>query len=99
MGIDVGPEEVLTSAPGCRGVRTGARQGGRERAHHRPRRALRQAAAEEGLRLADDGELGVEWVIAGLDREFDYAKLTCATRAILAGRAVCGDQRRRPAAG
>ena len=41
--------------------------------------------AEEGLLLADDGEISVEWVIAGLDRDFDYAKLTCATRAILAG--------------
>jgi 4-nitrophenyl phosphatase len=46
---------------------------------------LRQAAAEEGLRLAEGGELSVEWVIAGLDRDFDYAKLTCATREILAG--------------
>jgi 4-nitrophenyl phosphatase len=84
MGIDVGPQEVLTSAQAAAAyVRAHARAGASVRIIGEA--GLRQAAAEEGLRLADDGELGVEWVIAGLDRDFDYAKLTCATRAILAG--------------
>jgi len=84
MGIDVVPQEILTSAQAAAAyVRAHARPGARVGIVGES--GLRQAAEEEGLRLADDGESSVEWVIAGLDRAFDYAKLTCATRAILAG--------------
>jgi 4-nitrophenyl phosphatase len=84
MGVNVLPEEILTSAQAAAAyVRAHASAG-------TPVRIIgeagsRQAAVEEGLVLADDGETGVGWVIAGLDRVFDYQKLTCATRAILAG--------------
>jgi 4-nitrophenyl phosphatase len=84
MGIEVLPEEILTSAQAAAAyVRAHATRGA-------PvcivgEAGLRQAAEEEGLRLTDDGEVPVEWVIAGLDRGFDYAQLTRATRAILAG--------------
>ncbi len=44
---------------------------------------LRQAAREEGLIIVDDGQ--ADWVLAGLDRAFDYEKLTSATRAIMGG--------------
>jgi len=46
---------------------------------------LLQAAEEEGLLIADDGDSRVDCLLAGLDRAFTYEKLTCATRAILAG--------------
>jgi 4-nitrophenyl phosphatase len=46
---------------------------------------LRQAAEEEGLSVVDDGEAASDWVIAGLDRAFNYQKLAGATRAIMAG--------------
>jgi 4-nitrophenyl phosphatase len=84
MGIDVLPQEILTSAQAAAAyVRAHAPAGARVRIIGET--GLRQAAAAEGLLLADDGDSSVEWVIAGLDRDFDYAKLTCATRAILAG--------------
>ena len=84
MGIDVSPQEILTSAQAAAAyVRAHATLGARVRIIGEA--GLRQAVEEEGLLLADDGEMRVEWVIAGLDRDFDYAKLTCATRAILAG--------------
>jgi 4-nitrophenyl phosphatase len=84
MGIDVQPQEILTSAQAAAAyVRAHAPAGASVRIVGEA--GLRQAAAEEGLLLADDGDISVDWVIAGLDRDFDYAKLTCATRAILAG--------------
>jgi 4-nitrophenyl phosphatase len=84
MHIDVQPEEILTSAQAAVAY---------VKAHARPGAAvciigeagLRQAAEVEGLAIVDDGEAGADWVIAGLDRAFTYAKLAGATRAIRAG--------------
>ena len=46
---------------------------------------LRQAVEEEGFVVVEDGEASCDWVIAGLDRGFTYAKLAGATRAIMGG--------------
>ena len=101
MGIDVTPEEILTSAQAAAAYVRAA-------APTVPRvllvgeEGLREAAQAEGLLVvdaadgmvaadnaaglaADDGKSHVDWVIAGLDRAFDFGKLTRATRAILAG--------------
>jgi HAD superfamily hydrolase (TIGR01457 family) len=84
MAIEAEPREVLTSAQVAAAyVRTHGRAGARVRLIGEA--GLRQAVLDEGLELVEDGELSVEWVVAGLDRRFDYEKLTGATRAILAG--------------
>jgi len=83
MGIDVLPAEILTSAQAAAAyVRARAESGAR--VFIVGEAGLRQAAEDEGLALVDAGST-VDWVIAGLDRRFDYAQLTRATRAILAG--------------
>jgi len=84
MDITVAPQEVLTSAQVAAAyVRSHSQPGARVRIVGE--QGLRQAATEEGLRVVDDGDATVDWVLAGLDRAFDYNKLTTATRAILAG--------------
>ncbi len=84
MHIEVTPQEVLTSAQAATAyVSAHAERGARVRIVGEA--GLRQAAFEEGLRIVDDGQATVGWVIAGLDRTFDYEKLTSATRAIMAG--------------
>jgi 4-nitrophenyl phosphatase len=84
MGIEVTPEEILTSAQAAAAyVAAHATSGARVRIVGEA--GLRQAAEAEGLLIVEDGELGAEWVIAGLDRAFTYEKLTSATRAIMAG--------------
>ena len=45
---------------------------------------LREEVVKQGLALANDGEAPA-WVLVGLDRTFDYHKLTAATAAIRAG--------------
>jgi 4-nitrophenyl phosphatase len=86
MAIDVRPEEILTSAQAAAAyVRAHAAGPGLTRVLLVGEAGLRQAAVAEGLVVADDGEVPVDWVIAGLDRCFDYAKLTVAVRAILGG--------------
>jgi 4-nitrophenyl phosphatase len=84
MGIEVTPQEVLTSAQcAVAYVSAHAERGARVRIVGEA--GLRQAALEEGLHIVDDGQAIADWVIAGLDRAFDYEKLTSATRAIIAG--------------
>jgi 4-nitrophenyl phosphatase len=84
MQVEVRPDEILTSAQAAVAfVRTHGSTGARIRVVGEA--GLRQAAEAEGLVVVDDGALDVEWVVAGLDRAFDYAKLTAATRAILLG--------------
>ncbi|HEY3060544.1 MAG TPA: HAD-IIA family hydrolase [Chloroflexota bacterium] len=84
MAIHVEPAEILTSAQAAAAyVRVHSQPGARIKLIGED--GLRQAALEEGLQVVDNGALDVEWVIAGLDRDFDYDKLTDATRAILAG--------------
>jgi 4-nitrophenyl phosphatase len=82
MHIEVSPQEILTSAQAATAyVSAHAERGSRVRIVGEA--GLRQAALEEGLQIVDDGQ--ADWVIAGLDRAFDYEKLTSATRAIMAG--------------
>ena len=84
MHIEVEPDEILTSAQAAVAyVRAHAKPGATVRIVGEA--GLRQAAEEEGLSVVDDGEAACEWVIAGLDRAFNYVKLTGATRAIMAG--------------
>jgi 4-nitrophenyl phosphatase len=84
MHIEVGPEDILTSAQAAVAyVRAHAQPGARVRIVGEA--GLRQAAEAEGLSVVEDGAGGADWVIAGLDRAFSYEKLTHATRAIMAG--------------
>ena len=82
MGIEVTSAEILTSAQAAMGyVRGHATRGARVLVVGEV--GLRLAAEAEGLELAEDGQ--VDWVVAGLDRGFDYQKLARATRAIRDG--------------
>lgn len=84
MHIEVSPDEILTSAQAAVAyVKANAQPGARLRIVGEA--GLRQAAEAEGFLIVDDGEVSAEWVIAGLDRAFNYEKLTGATRAIMAG--------------
>src|SRR5260370_7037227 len=84
MGIEVSPQEILTSAQAAAAyVAAHARPGARVRIVGEA--GLLQAVEAEGLVVVEDGEVGAEWVIAGLDRAFTFEKLTSATRAIMAG--------------
>jgi len=84
MHIGVEPQEILTSAQAAVAyVKLHAKAG----AHLRivGEAGLRQAAEEEGFRIIEDGDSQADWVIAGLDRAFTYAKLASATRDIMRG--------------
>jgi HAD superfamily hydrolase (TIGR01457 family) len=84
MQIEVAPDEILTSAQAAVGyVKQQAQPGARLRIIGEA--GLRQAAEDEGFVIVEDGEPPAEWVIAGLDRAFTYAKLASATRDIMAG--------------
>jgi len=84
MAIDVTPQEILTSAQAAVAyVAAHAERGARVRIVGEA--GLRQAAEEEGLLVVQDGNASADWVIAGLDRDFNYERLTSATRAIMAG--------------
>ncbi len=84
MHIEVTPQEILTSAQAATAYVSAHAERGR-RVRIIGEAGLRQAAVEEGLTIVDDGQTSVDWVVAGLDRAFDYEKLTSATRAIMAG--------------
>ena len=81
MGIEVKPEEILTSAQAAMAY-VRAHSDGHQRVLVVGETGLRAAAEAEGLEVC---EAGAEWVVAGLDRGFDYQKLARATRAIRAG--------------
>jgi 4-nitrophenyl phosphatase len=84
MHVEVVPEEILTSAQAAVAyVRAHAEPG--ERVRIVGEAGLRQAVEEEGFVVVEDGEDSCDWVIAGLDRAFTYAKLAGATRAIMGG--------------
>jgi 4-nitrophenyl phosphatase len=84
MQIDVEPDEILTSAQTAVAyVRLHAEAGARVRIVGEA--GLRKAAEQEGFLIVEDGEVASDWVIAGLDRSFTYAKLASATRDILSG--------------
>jgi 4-nitrophenyl phosphatase len=84
MHIDVEPHEILTSAQAAVAY-VRAHSEGKTRVRVIGEAGLRQAAEAEGLEVFEDGEAHVDWVVAGLDRAFDYHKLTAATRDILGG--------------
>ena len=83
MGIDVQPTEILTSSDAAAAyvVATGPRDA---RALVVGEAGLRDTLAAAGVKVVEDGE-AVDWVVAGLDRSFDYARLTAATLAIRGG--------------
>src|SRR5262249_33131826 len=84
MDIEVRPDEILTSAQAAVAhVRERAQPAAKVRIVGEA--GLREAATSEGLLMVDDGETSADWVIAGLDRSFNYEKLTGAVRAILGG--------------
>lgn len=83
MHIDVLPEEILTSAYAAIAyVKAHASPG--SKVYVVGEAGLREAVEREGFLLVDDG-VQPEWVVAGLDRAFSYAKLATATRAIRQG--------------
>ena len=85
LGIDVQPDEILTSAQAAVGY-VCANGPASPRVRIIGEGGLREAAAAAGLEVVDNGSLEtVDWVITGLDRDFSYQKLTLATRAIRAG--------------
>ena len=81
MGIQVNPEEILTSAQAAMAY-VRAHSDGRARVLVVGEAGLTTAAQSEGLEVGEDG---ADWVVAGLDRGFDYQKLARATRAIRGG--------------
>lgn len=84
MHIEVEPREILTSAQAAVGyVKLHATPGSRVRIVGEA--GLRQEVEQEGFQLVEDGAEQAEWVIAGLDRAFTYAKLASATRDIMHG--------------
>jgi 4-nitrophenyl phosphatase len=84
MRIEVTPPEILTSAQAAAAyVRARAGRGARVRIVGEA--GLQQAVEEVGMVVVTNGMGRADWVIAGLDREFTYEKLTGATRAIMAG--------------
>jgi 4-nitrophenyl phosphatase len=84
MRIEVEPREILTSAQAAVAyVKLHAEGGALLRIVGEA--GLRQAAEEEGFHVVEDGDSHADWVIAGLDRAFTYAKLASATRDIMRG--------------
>ena len=85
MQIEVEPREILTSAQAAVAyVKLHAQPGSRVRIVGEA--GLRHEAEQEGFVVLDDGApANADWVIAGLDRAFTYAKLASATRDILRG--------------
>ncbi|HET6317208.1 MAG TPA: HAD-IIA family hydrolase [Chloroflexota bacterium] len=84
MDISVTADEILTSAQAAAAyIRRHSQAGATVSIVGEA--GLRQAVAEEALTIVEDSKANVDWVLAGLDRQFDYQKLTYATRAILAG--------------
>jgi 4-nitrophenyl phosphatase len=81
MGIEVAADEILTSAQAAMAYVREHSQG-EARVLVVGEAGLRTAAEREGLQLREDG---ADWVVAGLDRTFDYQKLARATRAIRGG--------------
>jgi 4-nitrophenyl phosphatase len=87
MGIEVRPEEVLTSAQAtAEFLAAGAKPG--SRAFVIGEEGLRSSLEAHGFSLVDDA--GADYVVVGLDRGFNYRKLTTAIRAVLGGAQFVG---------
>jgi 4-nitrophenyl phosphatase len=83
MGIPVHASEILTSAQAAAAhIRLQAIDGAPVQVIGEA--GLREAIATQGLTIKD-GDEPVDWVVVGLDRSFDYAKLARAARSILYG--------------
>src|SRR5205814_9776692 len=87
MGIPVRPEEVLTSAQATAEFPASSAPPG-ARAFVIGEQGLRSSLEARGFTLVDDAE--ADYVVVGLDRSFDYRKLTIAMRAILGGARFVG---------
>ena len=87
MGIPVRPEEVLTSAEATAEFLAGSAPPG-ARAYVIGEQGLRSSLEARGFILVDDA--GADYVVVGLDRGFDYRKLTIAMRAVLGGAQFVG---------
>jgi 4-nitrophenyl phosphatase len=83
MGIEAEPREILTSAEVAAAYLRATDSAG-ARVLVIGEDGLREALVGQGLELVED-ETAADWVVAGLDRAFDYRKLKAATRAILGG--------------
>jgi 4-nitrophenyl phosphatase len=82
MGIPAQADEILTSSEAAAAfVRAQGKNG--DRVLVVGEAGLHDAVRAEGLEVVVDGVS--EWVVAGLDRHFDYSRLTAATLAILGG--------------
>jgi 4-nitrophenyl phosphatase len=86
MGIDVAEDEVLGSAAATAQYLGHAAPAG-ARVFVVGEDGLRSAIVEAGFELADRD---VQFVVVGLDRELDYAKLTRAVRLVSEGAAFVG---------
>jgi 4-nitrophenyl phosphatase len=87
MGIEVEPSEILTSAQATADYLAGeAPRGGR--AFVIGEEGLRSCLEAKGFQLVD--EPAADYVVVGLDRGFDYRKLTTAIRAVAGGARFIG---------
>jgi 4-nitrophenyl phosphatase len=87
MGIAVRPDEVLTSAQATAEFLAASAAPG-SRVFVIGEEGLRSCLEAYGFRLADDPNVG--HVVVGLDRGFNYEKLTIAIRAVLNGAQLVG---------
>jgi 4-nitrophenyl phosphatase len=88
MGIPVAPEEILTSAQATAETLAASAQSG-SRVFVIGEEGLRSQLEAHGFILVDDSS-DVDYVVVGLDRGFDYRKLTLAVRAVAAGAQFVG---------
>lgn len=87
MGIEVRPAEVLTSAQATAEFLASTAPPG-SRAYVIGEVGLRSALEARGFRLVDGPQ--ADYVVVGLDRGFNYEKLTIAIRAVLGGARFVG---------
>ena len=87
MGIQVSPDEILTSAQATAEFLAGSARPG-SRVFVIGEEGLRSSLESHGFSLVDDER--ADYVVVGLDRGFDYRTLTIAIRAVLAGAQFVG---------
>jgi 4-nitrophenyl phosphatase len=87
MDIQVAPQEILTSAWATAEVLADSAPPG-SRAFVIGEEGLRSCLEARGFRLVNDER--ADYVVVGLDRGFNYAKLTTAIRAVLNGARFVG---------
>jgi 4-nitrophenyl phosphatase len=87
MGIEVEPAEILTSAQATAEHLAGVAPPG-STAFVIGEEGLRSCLEARGFRLID--EASADFVVVGLDRSFDYRKLTTAVRAVAGGARFVG---------